>query len=73
MEWIFVVVLAGSIVTSGHSSREACDGRKATFEREYRVSGQCINMNWESTVHISTVSPTTVCINGQCPWTGVSK
>lgn len=42
MDWIFVAVLAGSIVTSGHSTEEQCLGRKAVIERDNKIIGTCI-------------------------------
>ena len=42
MDWIFVAVLAGSIVVSGHPSEESCLGRKAMIEKESKIAGACI-------------------------------
>jgi len=42
MDWIFVAVLSGSIVTSGHSTEEGCLGRKALIERDSKIIGTCI-------------------------------
>lgn len=41
MSWIYVGLLAGSLVTSTHDSKEACEGRGVTL-KEKGVSGQCI-------------------------------
>ena len=42
MDWIFVAVLAGSIVASGHPNEESCLGRKAVIEKENKLTGVCI-------------------------------
>lgn len=41
MHWIFVAVFAGSIVTSGHETREACEGRRAIMA-EQKIVGLCV-------------------------------
>lgn len=40
MNWLLIGTLLGSIVTSGHDTREACEGR-ATLLREKGASVQC--------------------------------
>lgn len=40
MNWLFIGTLLGSIVTSGHDTKEACEGRKAVLQ-EKGVVGQC--------------------------------
>lgn len=42
MNWLLIGTLLGSIVTSGHDTREACEGR-ATLLREKGASVQCHN------------------------------
>jgi hypothetical protein len=41
MNWIFVGMLAGSLVTSTHDTKEACVGRAETL-KEKSVVGKCI-------------------------------
>jgi hypothetical protein len=41
MGWILIGVIAGSIVTSGHDSREACLGRKAILD-EQKIPAKCV-------------------------------
>jgi hypothetical protein len=41
MEWIYIGLVAGSIVTSIHPSKEACLGRKTMLE-EQKISGKCV-------------------------------
>lgn len=41
MSWILVGVVAGSIVTSGHDTKEACLGRVAVLA-EAKVSATCV-------------------------------
>ena len=44
MNWIFIGILAGSLVTSGHDTREACEGR-AVIMREQKVErGKCVEL-----------------------------
>lgn len=43
MTWIFTGLLLGSIVTSSHDSREACEGR-AVLLKEKGVNGKCVEM-----------------------------
>ena len=41
MDWIFYAVVAGSILTSGHPSEEACLGRKAMLLKQ-NIYGECV-------------------------------
>ena len=41
MNWIYVGIIAGNIMTSGHADKEACLGRKDIME-EQKVHGVCI-------------------------------
>ena len=44
MNWIFVGLLAGSLVTSQHETREACEGH-AVIAREAKVErGKCVEL-----------------------------
>ena len=43
MDWILIGILAGSIVTSGHPTREACEGR-AVILREQKASARCVEV-----------------------------
>jgi len=54
MIWIFTGVLLGSIVTSQHDSREACEGRR-TILAEKGVQGQCIS-TYASSLTIGTTA-----------------
>ena len=62
MDWIFIGVLFGSIVTSTHSTREACEGR-AVILKEKGVVGKCqgspvqISSLVSSTAGIITATP----------------
>ena len=40
MNWILIAVVAGSIVTSGHETKEACMGRVATLQ-EQKITAAC--------------------------------
>jgi len=41
MDWIFLGIIAGSIITSAHPSEEACLGRKAVMEKQH-IAGICV-------------------------------
>lgn len=41
MQWLLIGTLLGSIVTSNHDTKEACEGR-AVVLREKGVSVQCV-------------------------------
>ena len=58
MDWILIGILAGSIVTSGHPTREACEGR-AVILREQKASVRCVEM-----VNVYTSPLTGVYIQG---------
>lgn len=62
MEWIYVVVMAGSIAVSGYPTEEACQGHKVVFDRDHRVAGVCVKMPGSLsmnsvTVGVSPLSP----------------
>jgi hypothetical protein len=42
MEWLYVGVVAGSIVASGHPTREACEGRRVIIQQQHKVDGICV-------------------------------
>lgn len=47
--YVFVGILLGSIITSQHDNREACEGRK-TILAEKGVVGQCVKqITWSLT------------------------
>ena len=43
MNWICVGMLAGSLITSLHDNKEACEGRAVTL-RESKVTAMCVEM-----------------------------
>lgn len=45
MNWIFIALLSGNLVTSQHATEEACLGRKAMVEKDQKVSGKCVDMS----------------------------
>lgn len=42
MNWLFIRLLAGSVVTSGHDTKEACEGRRVTLTEKGVTGGQCV-------------------------------
>ena len=43
MDWIFLGIIAGSIITSALPSEEACLGRKAVMEKLH-IAGICVKV-----------------------------
>lgn len=43
MQWVLIGTLAGSLITSLHDTREACEGR-AVILREQKVAVKCVEM-----------------------------
>ena len=43
MNWICIGVLAGSLITSLHDNKEACEGRAVTL-REAKAVAKCVEM-----------------------------
>ncbi len=41
MEWVYIGIIAGSLVSSLHPNREACEGRNVVLT-EMKVAGKCI-------------------------------
>lgn len=60
MNWICIGLLAGSLVTSLHNDREACEGR-AVVLREAKASAKCVEMP------TNTIGWTTNCSNCTLP------
>jgi len=41
MSWILIAIVSGSIVVSGHDTKEACLGRIATLS-EQKINAKCV-------------------------------
>jgi len=41
MTWIYIGIVAGSLVTAGFDSQEKCEGRRVMLEKQ-KVSGKCV-------------------------------
>lgn len=54
MNWICIGMLAGSLVTSLHDNKEACEGRAATL-REAKVLAKCVDMP-NATSYITSIT-----------------
>lgn len=66
MNWIFIGLLAGSLVTSQHDTREACEGR-AVVAREAKVErGKCVEL--APAYGISSGSSFMNCKDGICSY-----
>ncbi len=60
--WLFIGIIAGSIVTSSHQNKEQCEGRRVILQ-EKGVVGQCVEQKQFTFGGIYTF-----CILGQpCP------
>ena len=58
MNWIFIAVISGSIVTSGHETKEQCLGRKALLS-EQKIEGKCVEAPsplWTGTITAAPIS-----------------
>lgn len=44
MNWLFIGLLLGSTVTSHHTTREACEGRKVLLA-EKGATGKCVEIS----------------------------
>jgi hypothetical protein len=49
VDWLYVVVISGSIAASSYPTEEACQGHKVVFDREHKVSGLCVKAPTPST------------------------
>lgn len=41
MSWIYIGILAGSIVTGAYDSQERCEGHRVMLEKQ-KVAGKCV-------------------------------
>lgn len=71
MNWVFIGLLGGSLVTSTHDTREACEGR-AVMMREQKVErGRCYEMPpYGLTI---TSGTNTLCYSNSCTLTMPAK
>lgn len=42
MSWIMIAVVAGSLVVSGHDTKEACEGRAAMVREAIKGAAKCV-------------------------------
>lgn len=42
MNWIMIAVVSGSLVTSGHETKEACEGRAAIVREAIKGTAKCV-------------------------------
>lgn len=61
MSWIMIAVVAGSIVVSGHETREACEGRAVVVREATKGAAKCVEApsNGMSYGRTLTISPNT--------------
>lgn len=64
MNWILIGYLAGSLVTSTHETREACEGR-AVILKEKSVSAKCVESPLPAITY-SYGAGISVCTTGVC-------
>lgn len=66
MNWIFIGLLAGNLVTSGHETREACEGR-AVIAREAKVErATCFQLPTGNLMLTGSGTYISTCGNGIC-------
>lgn len=44
MDWIFIAVVSGMLMTGTYATEEQCLGRKAILEKEKITNSKCIDM-----------------------------
>lgn len=44
MNWIFIAITSGMLMTSSHETEEGCLGRKAMLEKEKITHSKCVDM-----------------------------
>ncbi len=66
MSWIFIAVIAGSIVVSGHDTEEQCLGRKAIVEKDNKIVGTCIKAPSHSWLPVYNGSSIQLCTGITC-------
>jgi len=47
VNWVFIAILGGNLVTSMHANEEACRGRKAMWDKDHwqtPPNSQCVDM-----------------------------
>jgi hypothetical protein len=45
MNWLFVAVLGGNLMTATFDKEGGCLGQKEIMMRDHHVTGQCVNLN----------------------------
>ena len=65
MKYILVGWLLGSLITSEHDTREACEGR-AVILREAKVTAKCVDLNISGTSYYGTSGNLLLCSNTSC-------
>ena len=71
MDWIMVAVISGSLVSSGHPTREACLGRAAIIHEQTKAATDCVKAPTSGLTFTGGISNTvcTLNLNGisSCP------
>ena len=65
MNWILIGILAGSLITSTHDTREQCEGR-AVILREQKAVVKCVEAPKSYTTSTLQLSPSTCCSAMTC-------
>lgn len=64
MSWILIAVVSGSLVVSGHDTKEACNGRVATLA-EQKINARCVEApaqyGWITTGSVTVCGAITGC------------
>jgi hypothetical protein len=65
MEWILIGIVAGSIVTSGHPTKEACLGRVGVL-KEQKIVSACYPSPGNGTIGFGTMTSPVCCSITTC-------
>ncbi len=63
MNWICIGMIAGSLITSTHDNKEACEGRAVTL-REAKAVAKCVEMPKQGVSFSLSTSSSSICVLG---------
>jgi hypothetical protein len=65
VKWILIGVLAESLISSGHETREACEGR-AVLLREQKAAVKCVEAPGQGAIFLPSSTITPYCTQTHC-------
>ena len=63
VEWAFIAVVGGSLVSGGFDTKEACYGHRDVMQEENHISGQCVETTTTIVGSYSSITGTTILPN----------